>query len=383
MRHQNSVLHEVLKHLPRDEFARLVEKHGSDNRVRSLSTLSQLVALIYGQLSGAVSLREIEGGLKSHEDKLYHLGVTAARRSTLSDANALRPAAAFADLFAMMVNQAQAGLRRKTRECIRLIDSSGLKLSSLSQDWARFSKGVFGAKMHIVYDPSADLPVYFAVSAANVNDITPAKAMPLEAGATYVYDLGYYDYGWWAKLDAAGCRIVTRLKRNTPLHDVVARRVPKRESDILSDRTGLLPEKMTYRNKNPLQKRLREIAVRTETGKILRIVTNDLKSSARKIADLYKSRWQIELFFRWVKQVLRIKHFLGTSENAVRTQIAVALITFLLLRMAQACQTAIKTPLAFAQLIRANLMHRRSISDLLRPPKSSTPPSMQFELVLQ
>jgi IS4 transposase len=372
MRHQNSVLHGVLKHIPWSRFDRLVEEHGADKHVRRLTTKSQLVALLYGQLSSASSLREIEAGLKSHEAKIYHLGAKPARRSTLADANALRPSAIFSDLFATLVGLAHPGLRRKTRDAIRMIDSSGLKLSSLSRSWAKFSTGVYGAKLHVVYDPDADCPLYFATSAANVNDITQAKTIPIEAGATYVFDLGYYDYGWWAALDAANCRIVTRLKRNTPLREVTERRVSKRETAILGDRTGRLPVKMTYRNKNPFQKPVREITVRMQSGKILRIATNDLESSAREIADLYKRRWQVELFFRWVKQTLKIKRFLGTSENAVRIQIAAALIAFLLLRMAQTCQQAITTALTFTRLIRANLLHKRPIDRLLDP---SPPPS--------
>ena len=173
--------------------------------------------------------------------------------------------------------------------------------------------------------------------AANVNDITAAQQMPIEPGATYVFDLGYYDYAWWAELDAAGCRIVTRFKSNTPL-DVVEELPVAEGGTILSDRIGLLPARQASSRRNPMQDPVREVRVRTETGKILRILTNDLDASAEEIADLYKRRWAIELFFRWVKQTLKITRFLGTSENAVRIQIAVALIAFLLLRLAQAAQ---------------------------------------------
>ena len=241
---------------------------------------------------------------------------------------------------------------------MRLIDSTSVRLSSLSADWATFSTDVFGAKAHIVYDPDADRPVYFAVTPANVNDITAAKAMPIEPGATYVFDLGYYDYGWWAKLDDAGCRFVTRLKKNTPFSVVDENRVPQ-NSNILTDRIGHLPHRHANSRNNPLQVPVREISVTIDTGKMLRIVTNDLDAPAEEIADLYKRRWQIELFFRWVKQTLKIKHFIGISENAVRIQIAVALIAFLLLRLAQAAQKAVHSPLDFARLVRTNLMHRR------------------------
>lgn len=364
MRHQNSVFHSVLTNVPWHEFDRLVELHESDARVRRLTTKSQFVALLYGQLSGASSLREIVTGLESHAARLYHLGADPVRRSTLSDANALRPIELFAELLAVMMKQAHRGLRRKLAETTYLIDATGVRLNAFSADWARFSAGVCGAKVHVVYDADADRPIYAAVSAANVNDITIAQQMPIEAGATYVFDLGYYDYAWWAKLDEAGCRIVTRFKANTPLAVVKEFPAP-RGTNILSDRIGFLPARQAKSRRNPMQDAVREIRVVTETGKVLRILSNDLDATAQEIAELYKRRWAIELFFRWIKQVLKITRFLGTSENAVRIQIAVALIAFLLLRLAQAAQKIIRSPLAFARLVRANLMHRRRIDRLL------------------
>jgi len=363
MRHQNSVLHSILKHVPWAEFDRLVAAYGADIRVRQLTTRSQFVALVYGQLSGSTSLRQLVSELGSHAARLYHVGAQPARRSTLSDANALRPSGVFSALFAQMIKQVHRGLRRKISETTYLIDSTGLRLTGFS-DWARFSAGVCGAKVHVIYDPDADRPIYAAVSRANVNDITLAQTMPIEPGATYVFDLGYYDYAWWAKLDSAGCRIVTRFKSNTPL-------APVRELDvavggsILSDRIGHLPARQAKSRRNPIQDPVREVRVKTDTGKVLRILCNDLDATAEQIADLYKRRWAIELFFRWVKQTLKITRFLGTSENAVRIQIAVALITFLLLRLAQSAQTTITSPLSFARLVRANLMHRRRLDRLL------------------
>jgi IS4 transposase len=366
MLHQNSVFHDLLKYLPWHRFEQSVEKYGADTLSRTLSTKRQFIALLFGQLGGASSLREIVTGLQSHESRLYHLGAAPVKRSTLADANMQRPWQIFGEVFAALLDQAHRGLRRATADAVRLIDSTGVRLSSLSQDWATFSTDVYGAKAHIIYDPQADRPVYFAVTPAKVNDITAAKAMPIEAGATYVYDLGYYDYGWWADLDDAGCRFVTRLKKNTPLTVVHENRVPQ-HGNILSDRIGHLPQRLAHARRNPLEVPVREVRVVIETGKVLRIVTNDLDASAQEIADLYEQRWQIELFFRWVKQTLRIKHFLGTSENAVRIQIAVALIAFLLLRLAQAAQKAVRRPLDFARLVRSNLMHKRRLDRLLEP----------------
>jgi IS4 transposase len=368
MRHHNSVLHGLLKHIPWSAFDDLVDEYGADAGVRRLSTKSQLVALLYAQLAGAVSLREIETAMSSHSARLYHLGAREVSRSTLADANAARPHEVFSGLFAKMAGLAGRGFRRSTADAVRLIDSTGLRLAGAATEWSRFSKDVCGAKAHMIYDPDAEEPLYLEVTPAKVNDITPAKAMPIEPGATYVFDLAYYDFGWWARLDSAGCRIVTRLKSHTPVE--VIKDLPLADPDgaILSDQIGHLPARQKNSRKNPFQDPVRVIHVRIDTGKILRIVSNDLDASAQEIADLYKRRWAIELFFRWVKQTLKIKHFLGRSENAVRIQIAIALIAYLLIKLAKDAGKIIGSLLAFARLIRANLMHRRGLDQLLSPP---------------
>lgn len=381
MLHQNTVFHALVKHVPWASFERLVEEHGADHRVRTLTTKSQFLALLYAQLAGAASLREIEAGLESHATKLYHLGAAPACRSTLSDANARRPAGVFSEILALMMSQAQRGLRRSLAETTYLIDATSVRLSALSAEWAQFSAQLCGIKLHVIYDPAADQPVYLAVTPANINDITPAQQMPITPGATYVFDLGYYDYRWWAALDAAGCRIVTRFKSNTPLSVVKELAVPK-DSAIVSDRVGYLPVRQKNNRRNPMADPVREVRVTIETGKVLRILCNDLDATAEEIADLYKRRWAIELFFRWVKQTLKITRFVGTSENAVRIQIAVALIAFVLLRLAQATQTAISSPLAFARLVRANLMYRRPLDRLLDPPPTPLRDSNQLILSL-
>lgn len=369
MPHQNIVFHGLLKHIPWSVLDRLVEQYNAEPDPRGLKTRPHLIAMLYAQFCGARSLREIETSLRSHASKLYHLGGVAISRSTLATANAARPFEVFAGILSALMAQLQSGYRRKVRDCVRLIDSTNMQLSSLSGDWAIFSAGVCGAKAHIIYDPDADQPLYLMVTGPKVNDISAAKEMPIEAGATYVFDFGYYDYGWWASLHQAGCRIVTRLKSNTPFEAIEERSVAANTS-ILSDRIGYLPKRLAASRSNPMSQPVREVRVVVETGKVLRIFTNDLKASAEEIAALYKRRWAIELFFRWVKQLLRLNHFLGTSENAVRIQIIVALIAFLLLRLAQEANKIVKSPLMFARLIRANLMHRRSIGELLSAPLS-------------
>src|SRR5712672_4722882 len=279
VRHQNIVFHGLLKHIPWPILDRLVDQYNADWDGRVVRTKAHLIAMLYAQFGGARSLREIEAMLKSHAKKLYHLGGDTVSRSALSTANASRPVEVFAGLLSALMAQLQAGYRRKIGDCVRLIDSTNVQLSGLSGDWATFSARVCGAKAHIIYDPDADQPLYLMVTPCNVNDITAAKAMPIEAGATYVFDLGYYDYGWWAELDAAQCRIVTRFKSNTPLRLVEERRVPKGGA-ILSDRIGFLPARQCNNRHNPMQDAVREVRIKTETGGTLRILSNDLDASA-------------------------------------------------------------------------------------------------------
>lgn len=374
MHHQNSVFHDLLKLVDWSAFDELVHKHGNDERARSFTSRNHLVALLFCQFEGAHSLRAVGATMASHRARLYHAGGKVPARSTLADANKDRSSKAFSGLFERMLAKANRALRRTLDDEVRLIDSTSLRLAGAGADWARFSADVCGAKAHIVYDPDAGRPVYHAVTPANVNDITPAQTMPIEAGATYVFDLGYYDYAWWAKLDEAGCRIVTRFKTNTPLNKARAMPLPL-GSGVLSDRIGFLPGRQAKSRRNPMRDAVREVTVMTDTGKMLRILTNDLDAPAREIADLYQRRWQIELFFRLIKQTLHITHFMGRSENAVRMQIAVALIAHLILHMLQQITKVKHGFLELVRLVRTNLMHRKSAVNLLeiqRPPQKDS-----------
>ena len=365
--HHNSVFHDVLKLVPWWRLDDLTMELGTNAEARKLTPKQHLIAMLYAQLFGSPSLRAIENGLKSHEPRLYHLGGTGVKRSTLADANRQRSPEVFAGLLAALIGQVHRGLRKQMQESLYLIDATILPLNSLSAKWAHFSEDVYGAKAHVIYDPDADCPVYLSVSARSVNDIVAAKAMPVQAGATYVFDLGYYDFAWWNALDEIGCRIVTRFKSHTPLKVIQTKEIAT-VGPILSDRVGHLPQRQANRRKNPFQKPVREIRVKIQTGKILRILTNDLTASAQEIADLYKRRWAIELFFRWVKQNLKIRKFIGTSENAVRIQITVALIAFVLLKLAYAAIKPVYSFLEFTRLVQGSLMERRRIDRLLPQP---------------
>jgi hypothetical protein len=384
MRHQNSVLHQLLKFVPWGRFDKLVEAHDADRRVRRLSTRSQLVALMYGQLSGAQSLREIEHGLSSHEQRLYHLGAAKPARSTLADANAKRPAQMFADLFAVMSMSASSGLRRHLREAVHLVDATSIRLTDLSRHWADYEKHGALVKLHVDFDADRSIPANIAMTPARMNDVLMVATMPVEPGSTYVFDLGYYDFSWWSALDKAGCRFVTRLKTHTHPRVIAERPVPA-GGTIRSDRVVAIDGRLKSARgaRHPLAGiTLREVVVVIDDRRTLRLVTNDLHAPASDICALYKARWQIELFFRWIKQHLRIKRFLGTTENAIRIQIAVALVVFLILRMAAAATRSTASLLTFVRLVRVNLMHLRCLAALDKPPPETSRNNRQHELAL-
>ena len=364
---QDTVLYQLLQQVPWRPFAELSAEPAYAAKVRGFTAKSHLVALIYAQLSGATSLREIELGMRSQARRLAGLDVTPPPRATLSEANRDRPCALFIALFLATIRHLTPAQRQRLDPSVYLIDASFLDLSARYAGWARFSASTCGAKMHVIYDASEGQPIYAAVSAANVNDITVAQTMPPQPGATYVFDLGYYDYAWWAELDAAQCRIITRLKRNTPLEVSETRPLEAGADHILSDRIGYLPQRQAYSRRNPMARAVREIQVRLDTGAVLRLLTNDLDAPATEIAALYKRRWEIELFFRWIKQVLKIRHFFSVSANAVTTQVATALITYLLLHAAHKCYGGPLRRLDFARLVRINLMLECPLEALLPP----------------
>ena len=365
MPHHNTVFRQLTQFIPWGTLDRAIERAGADKWTSKLSTKAQLLAMIFAQLAGVRSLRDLETAMESNAARRYHAGLPRARRSTLADANKNRPVEVFTELFLAMVDALDRRSRKLIGEAVYLMDSSQIRLNELSE-WARFSADLLGVKMHIVYDASAERPVFFSITPARTNDITAAWDTPIQPGATYVFDLGYYHYQYWAALDEAGCRFVTRLKCNTPLRVIEERAVPK-GTNILSDRIGFLPERQANNRHNPMDHAVREVRVMLDTGKEIRVVTNDLDAPASDIADLYKKRWAIELFFRWVKQMLKIAHFFGTSDNAVRIQITVALITYLLIRMAHAAQSAIGELTRFVRLVGSSLMHRRRLDRLCDP----------------
>ena len=381
MRHQNTIFHELLKSIPRQQFEKIVKRHDGDKHVRQLNCWTQMIALIYTQLEGNLSLRDVETGLASHTNLTYHIGAKNVRRSTLSIANAKRPAALFEDVFFFLLGKLQGGGRHKKtikelKDIVRLIDATVIKLGLSSKEWAQFSRKYSCAKGHFVYDPDENIPVYFAITKGKTADMTAARKMPIEAGVTYVFDMGYYGFDWWAKLHDKGCRFVTRLKPSTSGR-VIETRSPK-SKNILYDWVVKIDKRLKGSRKNPLKDIvLREIGIVRDNGEILRLVTNDLEASAEEISELYKRRWAIELFFKWIKQNLKIKRFLGTSENAIRIQIITAMITFLLIQLANKNLPKPFNMTRLTRLVSTNLMQRKRLKDLFKPPRKPPKPDWQ------
>ncbi len=375
MRYLDSIFGSLLKPIDRRWFAAVVDRHDGDAYDKSFNSWDHLVTLVFAQLGHVDSLRGLELALNANAHQHYHLGVGEIARSTLSDANARRPTEIFAETFTMLSTAADRQTRREGAAMVHLIDSSPIPLGKLYK-WPKWNGRIRGMKMHVVYDPNADCPRCVEVTPANVNDVEIGQHTPIKAGMTYVFDKGYCHFGWWRKINDDGAFFVTRAKVNMRLRANRKRAVEQSVGDgftIIDDAEVVLASKGNARLPIPL----RRIRVKRDKGGKLTLITNDLARTAVEIAALYKSRWQIELLFRWIKQHLRIRKFLGRNENAIRLQILAAMIAYLLLRIA-ACVNRLTMPaLRLAELVCQRLFLRRPIAEIDKPPPSN-PRSRQF-----
>ncbi len=384
MRFTASILTSLLKPIDRRQFAAIVERCKGDAYDKSFTSWDHLVALICAQLNHASSLRALVLSFNTNSNHHHHIGVGQLARSTLADANARRPPEVFAGVFTMLAGMADRQIRREGAKMIRLIDSSPIPLAEFC-DWAKWNGRIRGMKMHVVYDPKADVPRSLEITPATVNDVEIGRQTPIEATATYVFDKGYCRFDWWVNIHSAKAFFVTRPKTSMRLRATRARPVHK----LLGDGFRIIDDakvKLASKGDSKLDIPLRRIRLKPDTGKAMTLITNDLKRSAVEIASLYKARWQIELLFRWIKQHLHISKFLGTNENAIRLQIIAAMIAYLLLRIA-ARLNHIKIPtLRFAELISQFLFSRRTIAHIHKPPpinpSQRQPPASPLQMEL-
>jgi len=366
MRFCDSIFAKLLKPIDRRRFAKTVDQHDGDAYDKSFKSWDHLVALVYAQLAGLDGLRALENGFNANSQHHYHLGTGRLARATLSDANARRPVEIFAQTFAMLAAMADRQMRREGAQMVRLIDASPIPLGKLCK-WASWNGRIRGMKLHAVYDPVADVPVEVEVTPANINDIEIGRQVTIKAGATYVFDKGYCRLDWWQQINDCGAFFATRAKRRMRFRAIKKRPLHQRQGDgfaIIADDEVALASKGDSRLPIPL----RRIRLKREQGGVITLLTNDLARTAVEIAALYKSRWQIELLFRWIKQHLGIRKFFGNNDNAIRLQVLAAMIAYLLLRIAARMNCIVMRPLRLAELVRQFLFTRRAIATITKPP---------------
>ena len=370
MQHTNTIFHQIIRTVPRHLFDQVAQRYNGDKRTRSLSCWTQFCVMVYGQLCSRQSLRDVISAWDSHASAHYHVGARKVKRSTLADANAKRPSAMYMEVFYWLLGQSR-GASIGHKDAVRLIDSTTIDLCKQQFEWASFRSGKSGVKIHTVYDPDAQAPTFFSITHAKKHDKKEAEKMPLLKGATYVFDRAYNDYAWFHDLSQDGITFVSRMKSNAGFE--VVESVPVSDAGVLEDQWIRLS---SAKGREACPTTLRRIRfVREADNKTLTFITNDLKRSAGEIASLYKQRWQIELFFKWIKQNLKIKRFIGTSENAVKIQIIIAMIAYLLLHLANRVIGSQVTLQQLARLVSVNLMQRRDILELVM--KQSPPPKRQ------
>ena len=366
--YRNTRFGELLKGLPRGSFEKIVDAYQGDKHSKGFRSWDQLVAMIYSQLSGCRSLRELEAGFNSQAVHHYHLGTREIKRSTLADANTKRDCGLFEQVCGQLLQRAHRKLRGELKDLLYLMDSTPIPLKGLGYDaWTKDTHchRTRGLKVHLLYAPSAAMPIEAEITPANVNDIQIGRSMPVERGATYVFDKGYCDYNWWREIDLKGAFFVTRFKKNAGVEQVEAKAIPEEVREIIREDAIV-----RFKCKRPGGKRvnhyygepLRRVVVnRPDKATPLILVTNDMKRSAHEIAELYKQRWGIELFFKWLKQNLRIKQFLGRNENAVKIQIYTALITYLLAQSYRLRQGVSSTLKLWLVELRSGLFQRPEV----------------------
>jgi putative transposase len=377
--HHNTVFAQLLKLVPRHQFESLAKQHHTGRKFRKTSRWSQFVAMAMGQLSGRLSLRDVVANAAAQRSRWYHLGATPINRSTLARVNEQQPSTLYESLFGRLYQHCQTrapGHRFRFKHPLYSLDSTLIDLSLKLFPWGHFALGKAAMKLHVGLDHRGYLPAFATITDSHTSDIVVARTLTFPKGSMVVVDKGYDDYGWYTALTNQGVSFVSRQKRDAR-YRVVARHRVDRSTGLLCDQTIELTGSRSRREELA---RLRRIAYRDpETGKRYVFLTNNFMLAASTIAACYKERWQIELFFKWIKQNLKIKAFLGTSPNAVMTQIWIALCVYLLLAY---LKFQAKLGLSLQQMIRLlqlNLFARRDLLDLLqgrvpepRPPDPQT-----------
>lgn len=385
MERVSSIFGQILKFFPRTIFEAAVQRHAADKHAKGMTCWAQFIALLFCHLGGARSLREIVGGLAASEGKLKHLGVERAPvRSTLAYANEHRPWQLYRTVFEKLVEVCQLEARDKQRKFrfkhpLLTLDSTVIPVCVEMFEWAKYMKTKGAVKVHTVLDNRSVLPQYAVITDGQTADVKVARGLKFEAGTIVVMDRGYEDHDWWRKLSAAGVFFVSRLKDSTSYGVVEERR--NTVDPIVRDEVIMLTSEPE--SDHPMLLRRIEVWLQDKQESIV-FVSNHLRLAASTIAAIYRDRWKIELFFKAIKQSLRIRAFIGTSENAVQIQIWTALITMVLLRYLQLRSTWNWSLSNLVAMLRYQLFVYRDlwswINQPFRPPVECDDPQLALAL---
>lgn len=327
------VFTQFMRLLSKPEFTRIVNKYKGDYRTKHFKCWDQLACMMFAHIRQENSLRDIDIALNAHASKLYHMGIHQCPKSTLADANERRDWRTYEEFAKSLMHRARreyahSQLAMDVDNAVYALDASTIDLTLSVFPWAKFRKTKGAIKLHAMIDLRGNIPSFLTITDGKVHDVKAAPKVPIESDGIYVVDRAYVDFGWLWSIHQAKAFFVTRLKTSIKWTRVLSHPVDK-SLGLRCDQEILLSSK---RLKDLYPERLRRITFRDDTQeRTLVFLTNNFLLSAETIATLYKARWEIELFFKWIKQNLRMKSFYGTSPNAVKTQIWIAMIVYLLL----------------------------------------------------
>jgi len=376
---------QVMEFVPWTSFARIVQRYSGNAGVRTLSCAEQFRAMAFAQLTWRESLRDIEASLSANANKLYAMGFrSAVKRSTLADANESRDWRIWSDLAAVLIRRARKlyaneSLGVELNNTVYALDSSTIDLCLSVFDWAPFRSTKAAVKLHTLLDLRGSIPAFIHVSDGKLHDVNVLDILPVEAGAFYVMDRGYVDFERLYAMHQAGAFFVTRAKAGMDARRVYSHPA-ERASGVICDQRVMLNG---FYSAKHYPEHLRRIRFKDpESGKTLVFLTNNTSLPALTIAALYKSRWQVELFFKWIKQHLRIKRFLGTSENAVKTQIWCAVATYVLIAIVKKDLQLSASLYTCLQILSVSVFEKTEVSSALQTDRSPSDPSISDNQLL-
>ena len=365
------VFTQLMDFLPRSRFHTCVRRYRGNRRVQSFTCLDQFFCMAFAQLTSRRSLRDVELCLRAHRSKLYHMGIRGGvARNTLANANKVRDWRIYADLAQVLIGiarplYADEDLGLDLDNTVYALDASTIDLCLSVFPWASFRSTKSGVKLHTLLDLRGNIPTFLHISNARLHDVNALDLLAPEPGAFYVMDRGYVDFRRLFALEVEKSFFVIRAKSNARFQRRYSRPVDK-TTGLLCDQTIQLTGRGTSaKYPHPLRRvKFRD----AETDRTFNFLTNNFKVPAIAVADLYRSRWQVELFFRWIKQHLRIKVFLGTTENAVKTQIWIAVSVYVLVAIAKQRLQVPHTMYAMLQVLSLTLFEREALRDVLLGP---------------